>query len=44
MTPTETEQDLPAIVGGSTAEAGVALSNREDKDMDSRSSGKYSLA
>ena len=33
----------PASVGGSPAEAGVAVSYREDKDTGSRSSGKYSL-
>ena len=44
MTPGETEPDLPASVGGSPAEVGVAVSHREDKDTGSRSSGKYSLA
>ena len=42
--PIETEPDLPGSVGGSPAEAGLAVSHREDKDTGSRSSGKYSLA
>ena len=32
VTPGETEPDLPASVGGSPAEAGVAVSHHEDKD------------
>ena len=44
VTPGDTEPDLPATVGGSPAEAGVAVVHREDKDTGSRSSGKYSLA
>ena len=44
VTPQETEPDLPASVGASPAEVGVAVAHREDKDTDSRSSGKYSLA
>ena len=43
VTPGETEPDLPARVGGSPAEAGVAVVYRGDKDTGSRSSGKYSL-
>ena len=43
VTPVETEQDLPASVGGFPAEAGVAVAHRGDKDTSSRSSGKYSL-
>ena len=43
VTPQETESDLPASVGGSPAEAGVALSHHGDKDTGSGSSGKYSL-
>ena len=39
----ETEPDLPASIGGSPAEAGVALFHHGDKDTGSRSSGKYSL-
>ena len=38
--PIETEPDLPARVGGSPAEVGMALSHSEDKDNGSRSSGK----
>ena len=44
MTPEETEPDLPASVGGSPAEAGVAMAHCGDKDTGSRSSGKYFLA
>ena len=44
MTPQETEPDLPASVGRSPVEAGVALFHHGDKDTGSRSSGKYSLA
>ena len=43
MTPWETEPDLPASVGGSPAESGVAVVHHEEKDNGSRSSGKYSL-
>ena len=43
VTPQQTEPDLPASVGGSPAEAGVAVAHRGDKDTGSRSSGKYSL-
>ena len=43
--PGETEADIPASVGGSPAEeGGVAMAHRGDKDIGSRSSGKYSLA
>ena len=44
MTLGETEPDLPAGVGGSPAEAGVAVAHRGDRDTGSRGSGKYSLA
>ena len=44
MTPGETEPDLPASVGESPAEAGVAVAHCGDKDTGSTSSGKYSLA
>ena len=43
VTSEEPEPDLPASVGGSAAEAGVAVAHRGDKDTGSRSSGKYSL-
>ena len=42
--PQETEGDLPACVGGSPAEVGLAVAHHGDKDTGSRSSGKYSLA
>ena len=44
LTPGETEPDLPASVGGSPAEAGEAVAHHGDKDADSKTSGKYSLA
>ena len=44
VTSGETEADLPASVGGSPAEPGVAVAHHGDKDTGSRSSGKYSLA
>ena len=34
---------MPASVGGSPVEVGVAVSHREDKDTGSRSSGKDTL-
>ena len=44
VTPGDTEPDLPVCVGGSPAEAEVAVAHRGDKDTGSGSSGKYSLA
>ena len=44
MTLGETESDLPASVGGSPAEAGLALFHHGDKDTGRGDSGKYSLA
>ena len=43
MTQGKTEPDLPASVGRSPAEAGVALFHCGDKDTGSGRSGKYSL-
>ena len=42
--PIGSEPDLPAIVGGSPEEVGVAVALHGDEVMSSRSSGKYSLA
>ena len=44
VTPYETGPDLPASIGGSLAEARVAVAHCGDKDTGSSSSEKYSLA